>query len=68
MYNNCRIPYLILQSGVYLKFVGLAVVPKFIKFIPINGPDVDGFGSNKDIFQLDRPVRFHMSKTEGMFD
>ncbi|CAC5393551.1 unnamed protein product [Mytilus coruscus] len=56
-----------LSSGVYLKFVGLAVVPKFIKFIPINGPDVDGFGSNKDIFQLDRPVRFHMSKTEGTF-
>ncbi|XP_071129607.1 polycystin family receptor for egg jelly-like isoform X3 [Mytilus edulis] len=56
-----------ISSGVYLKFVGLAVVPKFIKFIPINGPDVDGFGSSKDIFQLDRPVRFHMSKTEGTF-
>ncbi|VDI39976.1 Hypothetical predicted protein, partial [Mytilus galloprovincialis] len=56
-----------ISSGVYLTFVGLAVVPKFIKFIPINGPDVDGFGSNKDIFQLDRPVRFHMSKTEGTF-
>lgn len=54
-----------LQSGVYTLFVGLSVQPKYKPSIPITGPDQDGFGPNKDIFQLDRPVKFHMTKTSG---
>lgn len=54
------------QSGAYLDFVGLQAVVKWKPFVPLNSPDLDGYGASKDIFPQDRPVRFLMSRTQGI--
>ncbi|KAK3089119.1 hypothetical protein FSP39_001015, partial [Pinctada imbricata] len=65
IYNLVSSETIQIPSGAYLDFVNLQAVAKWKPFVPLNGPDLDGYGASNDIFPQDRPVRFLMSRTQG---
>lgn len=53
------------QVGIYEDITGIEKVATYRKMIPVDGPEIEGYGELKDHFPLQYPVRFTITTATG---